>query len=158
MVHELGVRLELLHWELQVQITGLIENLRPQGIFIRVRSPRGPHLSTKTQLYPTANKLQCWKPQAKQPIRQEHNPTHKKEKKKMRWQKNMSQMKKQSKNLQDQTNEEEIGSLPEKEFRLMIVKIFQNPGNRMKKIQETFNKDLEEPKSKQIMMKNTISC
>ena len=32
-------------------------------------------------------------------------------------------MKKQGKNLPDQTNEEEIGSLPEKEFRIMIVKI-----------------------------------
>ena len=34
----------------------------------------------------------------------------------MRWQKNMSQMKEQGKNLQDQINEEEIGNLPEKEF------------------------------------------
>ena len=32
-------------------------------------------------------------------------------------------MKEQSKNPQDQTNEEEIGSLPEKEFRVMTVKI-----------------------------------
>ena len=40
---------------------------------------RGPHLSTKTQLYPIAYKLQCWKPQTKQPVKQEHNPTHKKE-------------------------------------------------------------------------------
>ena len=76
---------------------------------------------------------------------------------KTRRQRNTQQIKEQSKNPQDQTNEEEIGSLPEKEFRLMIVKMFQNPGNRMKKIQETFNKDLEEPKSKQIMMKNTIN-
>ena len=35
----------------------------------------------------------------------------------------MQQMKEQSKNPPDQTNEEEIGSLPEKEFRVMIVKI-----------------------------------
>ena len=33
-------------------------------------------------------------------------------------QKNMSQMKEQSKYLQDQINEEEIGNLPEKEFRV----------------------------------------
>ena len=32
-------------------------------------------------------------------------------------------MKEQSKNSPDQANEEEIGSLPEKEFRVMIVKI-----------------------------------
>ena len=40
-------------------------------------------------------------------------------------------MKEQGKNLQDQTNEEEIGNLPEKEFRVMIVKMIQNLGNRM---------------------------
>ena len=39
----------------------------------------------------------------------------------------------------------------------MIVKIFQNIGNRMEKIQETFNKDLEELKNKQTMMNNTIN-
>ena len=66
-------------------------------------------------------------------------------------------MKEQGKNPPDQTNEEEIGSLPEKEFRIMIVKMIQNFGNRMEKIQETFNKDLEELKSKQTMMNNTIS-
>ena len=48
----------------------------------------------------------------------------------------------------EQTNEEEIGSLPEKEFRVMIVKMIQNLGNRLEKIQEIFNKDLEELKSK----------
>ena len=58
-------------------------------------------------------------------------------------------MKEQSKNPPDQTNEEDIGSLPQKEFRIMIVKMMQNLGNRMEKIQEMFNKDLEELKSKQ---------
>ena len=53
--------------------------------------------------------------------------------------------------------EEEIGSLSEKEFRVRMVKMMQNLGNRMKKIQETFNKDLEELKSKQTMMNNTIN-
>ena len=37
-------------------------------------------------------------------------------------------MKEQGKNAPDQTNEEEIGSLPEKEFRVMIVKMIQNLG------------------------------
>ena len=55
------------------------------------------------------------------------------------------------------TNEEEIGSLPEKESRIMIVRMIQNLGNRMEKIRETFNKDLEELKSKQTVMKNTIN-
>ena len=39
----------------------------------------------------------------------------------------------------------------------MIVKMIQNLGNRMEKIQETFNKDLEEHKSKQTMMNNIIN-
>ena len=64
-------------------------------------------------------------------------------------------MKEQGKNQPDQTNEEEIGSLPEKEFRVMIVKMIQNLGNRVEKIQETFNKELEELKSEQPMMSNT---
>ena len=45
-------------------------------------------------------------------------------------------MKEQGKNSPDQTNEEEVGSLPEKEFRIMIVKMIQNLGNRMEKIQK----------------------
>ena len=49
-------------------------------------------------------------------------------------------MKEQGKNPPDLTNEEKIGGLPEKEFRIMIVKMIQNLGNRMERIQETFNK------------------
>ena len=66
-------------------------------------------------------------------------------------------MKEQGKNPPDQTNEEEIGSLPEKEFRVKIVKMIHNLGKRMERIKETFNKDLEELKSKQTMMNNTIN-
>ena len=39
----------------------------------------------------------------------------------------------------------------------MIVKIIQKLGNRMEKIQETFNKDLEELKRKQTVMNKTIN-
>ena len=66
-------------------------------------------------------------------------------------------MKEQGKNPPDQRNEEEIGSLPEKEFRAMLVKMIQNLGNRMEKIQEMFNKYLEELKNKQTEMNNTIT-
>ena len=66
-------------------------------------------------------------------------------------------MKEQCENLQDQINKEERGNLQEKEFRVMIVKMIQNLGKRMEKIQETFNKDLEELKSKQTVMNNTIT-
>ena len=73
----------------------------------------------------------------------------------------MLQTKECGKNLQDQINKEEVGNLPEKEFRVMIVKMIPNLGNRMeaqvKKIQEIFNKDLEELKNKQKVMNNTIT-
>ena len=55
---------------------------------------------------------------------------------------------------QDKTpeNELEIGNLPEKEFRIMIVKMIQDLGKRMEakneKMQEMFNKKLEELKNK----------
>ena len=58
-------------------------------------------------------------------------------------------MKEQGKYPPDQINEEEIGSTPKKEFRVMIVKMIQNLENRMEKIKEMFNKDLEELKHKQ---------
>ena len=55
----------------------------------------------------------------------------------------------------------EIGNLPEKEFRIMIVKMIQDLGKRMEakieKMQEMFNKDLEELKNKQTEMNNTIT-
>ena len=66
-------------------------------------------------------------------------------------------MKEQGRNPPDQKNEEEVGSLPEKEFRIMIIKMIQNLGHRMEKIQETFNRGLEEVNSKQTMMNNTIN-
>ena len=49
----------------------------------------------------------------------------------MRRQRNAQQLKEQGKTPPDLTNEEEIGSLPEKEFRIMIVKMIQNHGNRI---------------------------
>ena len=62
-------------------------------------------------------------------------------------------MKEQGKNQQDQMNEEETGNLPEKDFTIMIIKLIQDLGKRMeaniKKMQEMFNKDLEELKNKQ---------
>ena len=73
----------------------------------------------------------------------------------------MYQMKKQNKTPEKQVNEVEIGNLPEKEFRIMIVKMIQDLGKRMEakieKMQEIFNKDLEELKNKQTEMNNTIT-
>ena len=57
-------------------------------------------------------------------------------------------MKKQTRNMEIQINEEEIGKLPEKEFRIMIVKMIKNLESRMEKMQESINKDVEELKNK----------
>ena len=60
-----------------------------------------------------------------------------------------------------QLNEVEIGNLPEKEFRIMRVKMIQDLGKRMEakieKMQEMFNKDLEKLKNKQTEINNTIT-
>ena len=66
-------------------------------------------------------------------------------------------MKKQTRNTEVQINEEEIGKLPEKEFRIIIAKMIKNLENRMEKMQESFNKDLEELKNKHTETKNTIT-
>ena len=44
-------------------------------------------------------------------------------------------MKEQTRNTEIQINVEEIGELPEKEFRIMIVKMIKNLENKMEKIQ-----------------------
>ena len=47
----------------------------------------------------------------------------------------MLQTKEQGKKIKDQINEDEIGNIPEKEFRVMVVKMIQNLRNRMEKIE-----------------------
>ena len=73
----------------------------------------------------------------------------------MKRQRNTKQVKEQEKCSPTQTKEEEIGNLPDKEFQRMIVKMIQSLENKMElqinsletrieKVQERFNKDLEE--------------
>ena len=64
-------------------------------------------------------------------------------------------MKGQTRKTEVQINEEEIGKPPEKEFRIMIVKMTKNLENKMEKMQESINKDLEELKNKHT--NNTIT-
>ena len=72
----------------------------------------------------------------------------------MKRQRNIQKVKEQNKSPTNQTQEEEIGSLPQKEFRIMIVQMIQNLENKMKlqingletriqKMQDMFNKDLK---------------
>ena len=76
----------------------------------------------------------------------------------MKRQRNIQQVKEHDISPLNQTEEEEIGSLTEKEFRIMIVKMIQNLENKMElqissletrieKMPEMFNKDLEEIKT-----------
>ena len=76
---------------------------------------------------------------------------------------NTQQVKEQDKCPPNQTKGEEIGNLPDKEFRIMIVKLNQNLEikmesqinsleTRIEKMQERFNKDLEEIKKSQYKM------
>ena len=69
----------------------------------------------------------------------------------------MQQVKEQDKCPPNQTKEEEIDNLPDKEFQIMIVKMIQNLEHKMElqinsletrieKMQERLNKDLEEIK------------
>ena len=75
----------------------------------------------------------------------------------MKRQRNTQQVKEQDKCPPNQTKEGEIGNLPEKELQIMIVKMIQNLEikmesqingleTRIEKMQERFNKDLEEIK------------
>ena len=81
----------------------------------------------------------------------------------MKRQRNTTHMEEKDRNSQDQINKEEIGNLPEREFTIMIVKMFQILETKMEKMQQAFNtvntitNDIEEIKNKQTEMNNTIT-
>ena len=66
-------------------------------------------------------------------------------------------MKEQTRSTEVEINEKEIGKLPGKESRIMIVNMIKNLENRMEKMQESINKDLEELKNKHTETNNTIT-
>ena len=74
----------------------------------------------------------------------------------MKRQRNTTQVKEQTRNIEVQINEEELGKLPEKEFRIMIVKMIKkNLENRMEKMHKSIN--LEELNNKHTETNNTIT-
>ena len=75
----------------------------------------------------------------------------------MKRQRHTTQMKEQTRNTEVQINEEEIGKLPEKVSRIMIVKMIKNLENRREKMKELINKQLEELKNKYTETNNTIT-
>ena len=87
----------------------------------------------------------------------------------MKRQRNTQQGKEHEKCPPTPTKEEEIGNLPEKEFGIMIIKMIQNLEKKMElqiniletkieKMQEMFNKVLEEIKKSQLIMNNAMQC
>ena len=75
----------------------------------------------------------------------------------MKRQRNTTQMKEQARNTEVQINEEEIGKLSEKEFRIMIVMMIKNLENKMGKMQESIKKYLEKLKNKHTEQNITIT-
>ena len=75
----------------------------------------------------------------------------------MKRQRNTTQTKEQTRNIEVQKNEEEISKQPEKEFRIMVVKMIKNLENQMEKMQESINKDLEGLKNKHTETNNTVT-
>ena len=75
----------------------------------------------------------------------------------MKRQRNIAQMKEQTRNTDVQINEEQIGKLPEKELRKEIVKLIKILENKIEKMQQSISKDLKELKNKHIETSNTIT-
>ena len=75
----------------------------------------------------------------------------------MKRQRNTTLMKEQTINTEFRINEEEIGKPPEKEFIIMTAKMIKKLKNKMEKMQESINKDLDEKKNKHTEKNNTIT-
>ena len=75
----------------------------------------------------------------------------------MKRHRNTAQMKELARNPEVQVNEEEIGKLPEKIIQNNDSKDDQNLENKMEKMQDSINKDLEELKNKHTERSNTIT-
>ena len=78
----------------------------------------------------------------------------------MRWQRNMFQIKENDKTPEEELSEVEIGKLPEKELKVMILKIIKELGRRMdaqsEKV-EVYNKALENKNNFETEKKNAVS-
>ena len=57
----------------------------------------------------------------------------------MKMKRNTAQKKEQTRDTRVQIHEEEIGKVPEEEFRIMIVKLIKNSENRMEKMNAIIN-------------------
>lgn len=79
----------------------------------------------------------------------------------MRRQRTITQMMEKGKTPENQLSHEEILSIQEKDFRLLMIKMMQDIGNKLKakmdNLQETLTKEIQDIKLKQEEMQNTIT-
>ena len=77
-----------------------------------------------------------------------------------RW-RTITQMREKEKNPEKQLSHEEILSLQEKDFRLLMLKKMQDIGNKLEakidNLQQTLSKETQDLKRKQVEMQNTIT-
>ena len=78
----------------------------------------------------------------------------------MRQQSTMFQTKEQDKTIKEEISEVDISNLPNKDFKIMMVKMFKGLGRRLDKQSkklEVLNKELENIKNNQIEVNNTVT-
>ena len=75
----------------------------------------------------------------------------------MRRQRNMREAKEQGKTPEKTTNETEINNLPNKGFKVLVIRMITEIGKRINKHSENFNKELEKYKKDPVRAKNKIT-
>ena len=79
----------------------------------------------------------------------------------MKRQRTITQMREKEKNPEKQLSDQEILSLQEKDFRVLMIKMMQDIGNKleakMDNLQETLSKEIQDVKRKQEEMQNSIT-
>ena len=72
----------------------------------------------------------------------------------MKQQRNMFQMKEKDKTPEEELRKVEISNSPDKEFKVLIIKMLNNLGRKMDEHSDKFNKELENTKMNQRDLKN----
>ena len=79
----------------------------------------------------------------------------------MKRQRTITHLREKEKTPENQLSDQEILSLQEKDFRLLMLKMMQDIGNKLKakmdNLQETLTKEIQHIKLKQEEMQNTVT-
>ena len=75
----------------------------------------------------------------------------------MRRQRNMFKMKEQNKTTEEELSKVKISNLPNKEFKIMMIEMFDELRRRIDEHNENFNKKVENVKKNQTELKNIIT-